>query len=127
MECEIGAIRADHEAKVEQLEEELRLERETRTQTQNKSVEFQQKIEVHEKEKLSMTAQVQDLQERVRKLEMQLSSQILQPSTQDTTLFSDIIDVGKNTTGSTMEVAKFTESVDLPHQAYGSMNIVIET
>ena len=82
MECEIGAIRADHEAKVEQLEEELRLERETRTQTQNKSVEFQQKIEVHEKEKLSMTAQVQDLQERVRKLEMQLSSQILQPSPQ---------------------------------------------
>ena len=40
MECEIGDIRADHEAKVEQLEEELRLERETRTQTQNKSVEF---------------------------------------------------------------------------------------
>ena len=74
MECEVSAIKADFQAKVEQLQDELRQERVTRAKTQDQSVEFKLKLEVTEKEKKNMTSELNDLQDRVKKLEMQLNS-----------------------------------------------------
>ena len=74
MECEVSAIKADFQAKVEQLQDELRQERVSRAKTQDQSVEFKLKLEVTEKEKKNMTSELNDLQDRVKKLEMQLNS-----------------------------------------------------
>ena len=75
MESEVGAIRNDYEAQIEELKAELRQEREKRARTHHTSVEYQTRLEQQEKVNMSMTNEVEDLQSRVKKLEEQLAAQ----------------------------------------------------